>query len=161
MRVLCVRAAVGYVEQNDIHSPQVTVEESLMFSAQLRLMGVSRGDLRTFVMEVPCSRFCLYCLLGKTHRHAGLLACSTGILRAGERGRSSLNHNLHYVRPPCMQPVPQSLFSNSPPPSSCCQAAGAFMALPIYTKPFAAHVASCGIDPCMHEGLHADWKSLA
>lgn len=27
----------GYVEQNDIHSPQVTVEESLWFSARLRL----------------------------------------------------------------------------------------------------------------------------
>lgn len=27
----------GYVEQNDIHSPQVTVEESLLFSASLRL----------------------------------------------------------------------------------------------------------------------------
>ena len=27
----------GYVEQNDIHSPQVTVEESLWFSASLRL----------------------------------------------------------------------------------------------------------------------------
>ena len=27
----------GYVEQNDIHSPQVTVEESLWFSANLRL----------------------------------------------------------------------------------------------------------------------------
>ena len=27
----------GYVEQNDIHSPQVTVEESLQFSSFLRL----------------------------------------------------------------------------------------------------------------------------
>lgn len=27
----------GYVEQNDIHSPQVTVEESLLFSSSLRL----------------------------------------------------------------------------------------------------------------------------
>lgn len=27
----------GYVEQNDIHSPQVTVEESLWFSSWLRL----------------------------------------------------------------------------------------------------------------------------
>lgn len=27
----------GYVEQNDIHSPQVTVEESLIFSSALRL----------------------------------------------------------------------------------------------------------------------------
>lgn len=28
---------VGYVEQMDIHSPALTVEESLMFSARLRL----------------------------------------------------------------------------------------------------------------------------
>ena len=41
----------GYVEQNDIHSPQVTVEESLMFSAQLRLMDVTREDTRVFVHE--------------------------------------------------------------------------------------------------------------
>jgi ABC-type multidrug transport system ATPase subunit len=27
----------GYVEQNDIHSPQMTVQESLLFSASLRL----------------------------------------------------------------------------------------------------------------------------
>lgn len=27
----------GYVEQNDIHSPQVTVQESLLFSSALRL----------------------------------------------------------------------------------------------------------------------------
>ena len=27
----------GYVEQNDIHSPQVTIEESLLFSSALRL----------------------------------------------------------------------------------------------------------------------------
>lgn len=27
----------GYCEQNDIHSPQITVEESIMFSAWLRL----------------------------------------------------------------------------------------------------------------------------
>ena len=29
----------GYVEQNDIHSPQLTVFESLVFSASLRLPG--------------------------------------------------------------------------------------------------------------------------
>lgn len=27
----------GYVEQNDIHSPQLTIEESLLFSSSLRL----------------------------------------------------------------------------------------------------------------------------
>ena len=41
-----------YVEQNDIHSPQVTVGESLMFSAQLRLMDVNKRDLKAFVNEV-------------------------------------------------------------------------------------------------------------
>ncbi len=41
-----------YVEQNDIHSPQVTVGESLMFSAQLRLMDVKKHDLTLFVNEV-------------------------------------------------------------------------------------------------------------
>ena len=41
-----------YVEQNDIHSPQVTVGESLMFSAQLRLMDVKKHDLSLFVNEV-------------------------------------------------------------------------------------------------------------
>lgn len=35
----------GYVEQNDIHSPQVTVEESLWFSSSLRLSNeVSREN---------------------------------------------------------------------------------------------------------------------
>ena len=52
--------SAGYVEQNDIHSPQVTVEESLMFSAQLRLMGVAPADLRTFVNEVPAVSY-VYC----------------------------------------------------------------------------------------------------
>ena len=40
------------MEQNDIHSPQVTVGESLMFSAQLRLMDVKKHDLTLFVNEV-------------------------------------------------------------------------------------------------------------
>ncbi|GAV89910.1 ABC_tran domain-containing protein/ABC2_membrane domain-containing protein/PDR_assoc domain-containing protein [Cephalotus follicularis] len=43
----------GYVEQNDIHSPQVTVEESLWFSANLRLpKEVSKDQRREFVEEV-------------------------------------------------------------------------------------------------------------
>ncbi|XP_071724267.1 LOW QUALITY PROTEIN: ABC transporter G family member 31-like [Rutidosis leptorrhynchoides] len=43
----------GYVEQNDIHSPQVTVEESLFFSASLRLpKEVSKEKNREFVEEV-------------------------------------------------------------------------------------------------------------
>ncbi|XP_010262843.1 PREDICTED: ABC transporter G family member 31-like [Nelumbo nucifera] len=43
----------GYVEQNDIHSPQVTIEESLLFSSSLRLpKDVSRESRRVFVEEV-------------------------------------------------------------------------------------------------------------
>ncbi|PRQ40892.1 putative iron-chelate-transporting ATPase [Rosa chinensis] len=43
----------GYVEQNDIHSPQVTVEESLWFSSALRLpKEVSTETRLVFVEEV-------------------------------------------------------------------------------------------------------------
>ncbi|KAG2673155.1 hypothetical protein I3760_13G076600 [Carya illinoinensis] len=43
----------GYVEQNDIHSPQVTVEESLWFSSSLRLpKDVSKEKKHEFVEEV-------------------------------------------------------------------------------------------------------------
>ena len=61
-----------YVEQNDIHSPQVTVGESLMFSAQLRLMDVNKRDLKAFVNEVSVcqpgaykkwsDKLCKFCL---------------------------------------------------------------------------------------------------
>ncbi|XP_007016113.2 PREDICTED: ABC transporter G family member 31 [Theobroma cacao] len=43
----------GYVEQNDIHSPQVTVEESLWFSSSLRLpKEISKVQRHEFVEEV-------------------------------------------------------------------------------------------------------------
>ncbi|CAK0759197.1 hypothetical protein CVIRNUC_002679 [Coccomyxa viridis] len=42
----------SYVEQFDIHSPGATVYEALIFSAELRLMDVSRSQMRTFVAEV-------------------------------------------------------------------------------------------------------------
>ncbi|XP_022148375.1 ABC transporter G family member 31 isoform X2 [Momordica charantia] len=43
----------GYVEQNDIHSPQVTVEESLQFSSALRLpKEISKEKRHEFVEEV-------------------------------------------------------------------------------------------------------------
>lgn len=42
----------GYVEQNDIHSPQVTVEESLWFSASLRLpKEVSKEKKRVHIQR--------------------------------------------------------------------------------------------------------------
>ncbi|CAL4962703.1 unnamed protein product [Urochloa decumbens] len=43
----------GYCEQNDIHSPQVTVYESLLFSAWLRLPGdVDSNKRKMFIEEV-------------------------------------------------------------------------------------------------------------
>ncbi|GJN13495.1 hypothetical protein PR202_gb00205 [Eleusine coracana subsp. coracana] len=43
----------GYCEQNDIHSPQVTVYESLLFSAWLRLpMSVNSDKRKMFIEEV-------------------------------------------------------------------------------------------------------------
>ncbi|XP_073114830.1 ABC transporter G family member 51 [Elaeis guineensis] len=43
----------GYVEQNDIHSPQVTVEESLWFSSSLRLpKEITKENRLAFVEEV-------------------------------------------------------------------------------------------------------------
>ncbi|KAG8660145.1 hypothetical protein MANES_02G119800v8 [Manihot esculenta] len=43
----------GYVEQNDIHSPQVTVEESLWFSSSLRLpKEVTKEQRHEFIEEV-------------------------------------------------------------------------------------------------------------
>ncbi|KAK1311612.1 ABC transporter G family member 31 [Acorus calamus] len=43
----------GYVEQSDIHSPQVTVEESLIFSSHLRLpKEISKETRIAFVEEV-------------------------------------------------------------------------------------------------------------
>ncbi|XP_009614154.1 ABC transporter G family member 31 isoform X1 [Nicotiana tomentosiformis] len=43
----------GYVEQNDIHSPQVTVYESLLFSSYLRLpKEVNKEQREEFVREV-------------------------------------------------------------------------------------------------------------
>lgn len=44
-----------YVEQNDIHSPQLTVEESLHFSATLRLHDVDKAKTKEFVEQVLCS----------------------------------------------------------------------------------------------------------
>lgn len=43
----------GYVEQNDVHSPQTTVREALTFSAQLRFaQGVPADTVQAFVDEV-------------------------------------------------------------------------------------------------------------
>lgn len=45
----------GYVEQTDIHSPQVTVEESLWFSSRLRLpKGISEEDRRVSFLDPLC-----------------------------------------------------------------------------------------------------------
>lgn len=45
----------GYVEQTDIHSPQVTVEESLWFSSRLRLpKGINEEDRRVSFLDHLC-----------------------------------------------------------------------------------------------------------
>ena len=47
------RRIASYVEQFDIHSPGATVHGALLlFSAQLRLIGVSKPNARKFVDEV-------------------------------------------------------------------------------------------------------------
>jgi ABC-type multidrug transport system ATPase subunit len=43
----------GYCEQTDIHSPQITVEESVIFSAWLRLS--SEIDPKTKAVRSPCT----------------------------------------------------------------------------------------------------------
>ncbi|XP_020587828.1 ABC transporter G family member 42-like [Phalaenopsis equestris] len=44
---------LGYCEQNDIHSPQITVNESLIYSAFLRLpMNVNKEEKMKFIDEV-------------------------------------------------------------------------------------------------------------
>ena len=43
----------GYVEQSDVHSPQTTVREAVMFSAQLRFArGTEKATIKAFVDEV-------------------------------------------------------------------------------------------------------------
>ena len=42
----------GYVEQFDVHSPQTTVREALLFSARLRTQGETDEVITAFVDEV-------------------------------------------------------------------------------------------------------------
>ena len=42
----------GYVEQFDVHSPQTTVREALLFSARLRTRGETNEVITAFVDEV-------------------------------------------------------------------------------------------------------------
>ncbi len=45
----------GYVEQTDIHSPQVTVEESLRYSSWLRLLKeVDRATREVRLVKISC-----------------------------------------------------------------------------------------------------------
>lgn len=52
----------GYCEQTDIHSPHVTVYESLVYSAWLRLPPEVDSDTRKVLLETYCStrNFLLY-----------------------------------------------------------------------------------------------------
>lgn len=56
----------GYVEQDDIHSPALTVRESLKHSAQMRLMDTSKDQLNEFVDEVG-SQTLVLCFPGPLH----------------------------------------------------------------------------------------------
>lgn len=55
----------GYVEQNDIHSPQVTVEESLWFSSSLRLpKDVSKEKKHvSFRIRIHIILDCFHCII--------------------------------------------------------------------------------------------------
>ena len=44
----------GYCEQNDIHSPYVTVYESLLYSAWLRLSAEINSETRKVGIGIPC-----------------------------------------------------------------------------------------------------------
>lgn len=50
----------GYVEQNDIHSPQVTVEESLHFSSSLRLPKEISKEKQRVIFSTWSSDNCKY-----------------------------------------------------------------------------------------------------
>lgn len=57
----------GYVEQNDIHSPQVTVYESLVFSSFLRLpKEVNQKQKEVFIFTCQRFIFIISCLLGQS-----------------------------------------------------------------------------------------------
>lgn len=47
----------GYCEQNDIHSPHVTVEESLMYSAWLRLPADVKNETRQASFFLSVQRY--------------------------------------------------------------------------------------------------------
>lgn len=59
----------GYCEQTDIHSPHVTVYESLLYSAWLRLPPEVDSDTR----EVSCSNF-IYSLITKKNSQQDYLS---------------------------------------------------------------------------------------
>ena len=52
---------LGYCEQTDVHSPQITVEESLMFSAWLRL--ASQIDSKTKTVRLIFVEYLTICLV--------------------------------------------------------------------------------------------------
>jgi ABC-type multidrug transport system ATPase subunit len=56
----------GYCEQNDIHSPQTTVREALIYSAWLRLASEIDDTTKMVTEPVKCSRLIfLQILAGK------------------------------------------------------------------------------------------------
>ena len=54
----------GYCEQNDIHSPHVTVYESLLYSAWLRLSPEVEAETRKVGNQIPFFFFDIRCQQG-------------------------------------------------------------------------------------------------
>lgn len=54
---------LGYCEQTDVHSPQITVEESLMFSAWLRLASQIDSKTKTVSVRLIFVEYCIRCLV--------------------------------------------------------------------------------------------------
>ncbi|KAL3676898.1 hypothetical protein R1sor_026846 [Riccia sorocarpa] len=67
----------GYCEQNDIHSPQVTVYESLVYSAWLRLPGDTRKETRELFVNQVMDLVELTNIKDLTVGHPGVSGLST------------------------------------------------------------------------------------
>lgn len=70
----------GYVEQNDIHSPQVTVYESLAFSSFLRLpKEVNQKQKEVFIFTCQRFIFIISCMPGQSSPKIISLISTSGL----------------------------------------------------------------------------------
>ena len=77
--------ACSYVQQFDIHSPCLTIRESLKFSAECRLLIDDKTQLEEFVDEASPSTAADCMEEGAVHRmHQPLCASSTTMLNLGQ-----------------------------------------------------------------------------